>query len=60
MTLLLLFIAVGFLGFLLGRGRQEAMREYESRRDSAKADRLMAEVRKELAAQKSRSAEEQR
>lgn len=51
MTLLLLFTAFAFLVFFMGRGRQQAMEEYEARRDDAKAERLMAEVRKDLAAQ---------
>jgi hypothetical protein len=59
-TLLLLSIGFAFLGFFLGRGRQEAMRGNESRRDGANADRLMAEVRQELAARRSDAGEEKR
>ena len=55
MTLLLLFIALAFVAFFMGRGRQQAKEEYESRRDNEKAERLMAEVRKELAAQEQES-----
>lgn len=43
------FVAFAFLAFFMNRGRDEVMRDSEARRDSMKADRLMAEVRKELA-----------
>lgn len=50
-------IAIGVVAFALvsilsKRGRDSALEDYQSRRDDAKAERLIAQVRQELSAQK--------